>query len=75
MDAEAVVREATLDEIVGQVAQRAGIDQAQARTAVETVLGFLKQRLPAPLADQLDGVLGGGDGGGQAQDLEVWAGC
>lgn len=48
-----------MDEIIKQVAERAGIGEEQARTAVTTVVGFLKDRLPAPIAGQLDGVLGG----------------
>ena len=55
-----------MDEIIKQVAERAGIGEEQARTAVTTVLGFLKERLPAPIAGHLDGVLGGADGGGDA---------
>jgi hypothetical protein len=53
--------EATMDELVRTVAQRTGLDEAKARTAVETVMGFLKGRLPGPVAQQLDGVLGGQD--------------
>lgn len=54
-----------MDELIKQVAERTGIGEDKARTAVETVLGFLKQRLPAPVAGQLDGALqsGGGQGG------------
>ena len=44
-----------MDELVRQVAQKTGIAEEQARTAVMTVLGFLKERLPAPVAGQLDG--------------------
>lgn len=59
-----------MDELIGQVAQRAGIDQTQARTAVDSVLEFLKQRLPAPIAGQVEGALsGGGDIGAQAGGL------
>ncbi len=49
-----------MDELVRLVAQKTGIAEEQARTAVMTVLGFLKDRLPGPLAGQLDGVLGTG---------------
>lgn len=49
-----------MDELVKLVAQKTGISQEQARTAVETVVGFLKQKLPAPLAAQLEAVLGAG---------------
>ena len=53
-----------MDELIRQVAERTGIGEDKARTAVETVVGFLKERLPAPIAGQLDGVLGGGAAGG-----------
>jgi hypothetical protein len=55
-----------VDELIKQVAERTGIGEDKARTAVETVLGFLKQRLPAPIAGQLDGALGAGGGEGGA---------
>jgi hypothetical protein len=48
-----------MDELVKLVAQKTGISQDQARTAVQTVVDFLKQRLPAPVAAQVDGVLSG----------------
>ncbi len=48
-----------MDELVKQVAQRTGISQDQARTAVETVVNFLKSKLPAPVAGQIDAVLSG----------------
>ena len=51
-----------MEEVIKLVTQKAGISESQARMAVETVLGFLKQRLPGPLAGQLDSVIGG-DGG------------
>lgn len=42
-----------MDELVKQITARTGSSEAQAQTAVDTVLGFLKTRLPAPLAGQL----------------------
>lgn len=48
-----------MDELIKQVAQRAGISDDQARAAVTTVIGFLKDKLPAPVAAQVDGVLSG----------------
>ena len=63
-----------MDELVRQVVERTGISEAQARTAVETVVGFLKERLPAPIAGQVDGALGAAGGAlgglaGQAGDM------
>jgi uncharacterized protein (DUF2267 family) len=51
-----------MDELIQQVSQRTGISEEKAREAVQTVLGFLKDRLPAPLAGQLDSVLDGAGG-------------
>ncbi len=48
-----------MDELVKLVAQKTGLPPDQAKVAVETVIGFLKQKLPAPIAGQIDGVLGG----------------
>lgn len=52
-----------MDQLVKMVQERAGIDQSQARTAVDTVVGFLKDRLPGPVAGQIDGVISGGSSG------------
>ena len=46
-----------MDELVKQVAQRTGISEDKAQEAVNTVVGFLKARLPEPIAGQLDGIL------------------
>lgn len=51
-----------MDELVKLVVQKTGIQEAQAKTAVETVLNFIKQRLPAPIAAQVDAVIAGGSG-------------
>ncbi len=46
-----------MDELVNLVSQRTGLSQDQAKTAVDTVVGFIKQRLPAPIAGQIDQVV------------------
>lgn len=51
-----------MDELIKQVVERTGISEQQARGAVETVLGFIKTRLPESLAGQLDGLVGGASG-------------
>ena len=51
-----------MDELIKQVVERTGISEQQARGAVETVLGFLKTRLPEPIAGQLDSLAGGAGG-------------
>jgi uncharacterized protein (DUF2267 family) len=49
-----------MQELIEQLKSRVGLDDAKANSAVQTVLGFLKQRLPAPIASQLDSALSGG---------------
>jgi len=51
-----------MEELIKQVSAKAGISEEQARGAVNTVLGFLKDRLPEPIAGQLDNVVAGGGG-------------
>ena len=53
-----------MEELVRPVSRRAGISEEQARLAVETELGLVKERLPAPVAGQIDGGLGVQAGGG-----------
>ena len=65
-----------MDELIKQVSAKTGISEDQARTAVNTVLGFLKNKLPAPIAGQIDNVVGGGETstGGGLSDLASKAG-
>ena len=59
-----------MQEIINLVAQKTGIPTDKAQTAVTTVLGFLKERLPAPVAGQIDSlVAGGGTPGGMTGGL------
>ena len=53
-----------MDELVKLVSEKTGIPEDQARIAVETVLGFMKQKLPAPVAAQVDALLSDSTGGG-----------
>ncbi len=48
-----------MDELVKQISQRTGISEEQAKQAIAQVLDFLKQRLPAPVAQQIDSVMSG----------------
>ena len=55
-----------MDELLNRVTERTGLSPEQARAAVEAALGFLKERLPAPLASHLDSLIGGGESSGEA---------
>jgi len=49
-----------MDELVELVSQKTGISEEMARTAVETVIGYLKEKLPDPIAGRIDSLLSGG---------------
>lgn len=51
-----------MDELVNQVVQKTGISQDQARQAVQVVLGYVKNKVPGPVASQVDNVIGGQSG-------------
>jgi len=65
-----------MDELIKQVVSKTGISEDQARTAVTTVLGFVKDKLPAPIASQIDNAITGEGGGmgGTLGDLASKAG-
>ena len=58
-----------MDELVKLVSKKTGLPEATAKTAVETVVGYLKKKLPAPIAAQIDGVLGGAGAAKGVEDL------
>ena len=58
-----------MDELVKLVSKKTGISEELAKTAVEVVLGYLKDKLPAPIAGQIDGIISGGGGTGDIADV------
>jgi|UniRef100_A0A7C4Q8R4 nucleoid DNA-binding protein len=48
-----------MDELVNLVVQKTGIPEAAAKQAVEVVLGYLKEKLPVPIAGQIDTAVSG----------------
>jgi hypothetical protein len=52
-----------MNELVNRVTEKTGLSPDQAKAAVETVLGLLKERLPAPLANGLESLVGSGESG------------
>jgi uncharacterized protein (DUF2267 family) len=73
--------ECTMDELIKLVSSKVGISEEQARQAVQTVIGYVKDQLPAPIATQVEAFLGGsGEGadsespvdlGSLAQDVDL----
>ena len=50
-----------MDQLVELVSNKAGISEAQARKAIETVLKFLEERLPEPIGSRLEDLIEGVD--------------
>jgi uncharacterized protein (DUF2267 family) len=58
-----------MDELVKMVTKETGLPEAQARKAAEAVIKFLKTKLPAPIAGQVDAILKNEGTADTAQDL------
>jgi hypothetical protein len=63
-----------MEELIRQITERTGISDEQAQQAVSMAFGFVKDKLPEPIASQLEGFLGGSGGDasgilGQVQQL------
>ena len=54
-----------MDELINRVTAKTGLSPDQAKAAVDSVLGFLKERLPSPLASGLDSLIGGREASGE----------
>jgi hypothetical protein len=53
-----------MEELIKLVSQKTGLSPEHSKLAVDTVLSFVKSKLPAPIAGQIDGVLNGGGAAG-----------
>ena len=49
-----------MDDLVKLVSEKTGLSEEKARQATETVISYLKDHLPAPIAGQIDKALSGG---------------
>jgi hypothetical protein len=60
-----------MNELINLIVQKTGISQENAQKAAQTVIDFLKTKLPAPVASQVDAVLAGDMSGvaGQAGEM------
>lgn len=58
-----------MEDLIKMVADKTGISSDQAKTAVETVVGFVKEKLPPGISDQLEGIISGKDVSGGLADL------
>lgn len=51
-----------MNELVQHVCQKTGLPEDKAQQAVDTVIRYLKEKLPQPIAGQIDSALQGGGG-------------
>ena len=58
-----------MQELIKLVSDKTGLSEEMAKTAVQTVIGFLKDKLPASIGGQIDTVLAGAGGAGQLGGL------
>jgi uncharacterized protein (DUF2267 family) len=66
--------EISMNELIEQLKSRVGLDDNKAHSAAQTVIEFLKQRLPQPIAGHLDSVLAGGGAAGLESKVEGFLG-
>jgi hypothetical protein len=55
-------QELKMNEMIQRLIEKTGLSEEQATTAADTVLQFLKEKLPSPLASQLDSLSDGANG-------------
>jgi hypothetical protein len=48
-----------MDELIALISKKTGLPKEQAKMAADVVLDFLKKKLPAPVAAQVEAVLSG----------------
>lgn len=58
-----------MDELVKVVVKKTGLPEAQAKAAVTAVLDYLKKKLPAPVAGQVEALVQGGQAASMAEGL------
>ena len=58
-----------MEELINIVVEKTGLPEEQAKRAVDAVLDFVKDKLPEPIAAEVDSLIAGDAGLGQAGDL------
>jgi hypothetical protein len=52
-----------MNAMIQQLMDKTGLPEDKATAAVSTVVDFLKEKLPSPIASQIDSLMGGGASG------------
>lgn len=51
-----------MNDIIQRLIEKTGLPEDKARMAVDTVVNFLKEKLPGPVAGQIDSLIAGDSG-------------
>ena len=51
-----------MDQLIAMITEKTSLSADKAEEVVGMVIGFVKDKLPGPIASQLDGLMGGGGG-------------
>ena len=52
-----------MNEIMQRLMDKTGLPEDKAQAALDTVVGFLKEKLPGPVSSQIDSLMAGGASG------------
>ena len=59
-----------MEELIKQLQEKTGLPVDKVQDVIETVIGFVSDKLPGPIGDQVKGFLGGGDDGDDGGDSD-----
>jgi hypothetical protein len=59
-----------MEELIKTVTQKAGISESQARSAIETVVSFLKDKMPGGIGGQVEAFVKGGSAANVSDGLK-----
>jgi hypothetical protein len=51
-----------MDELIRRIVEKTGIPADKARSAAETVIGYIKTKVPGPISGQIDNAISGDKG-------------
>jgi hypothetical protein len=57
-----------VDDLIKQIQEKTGLPIDKAQDVIETVVGFIADKLPGPIGDQVKGFLGADDDGDTGGD-------
>ena len=63
-----------MEELIKMVTQKVGISESQAKSAIETVVSFLKDKMPGGIGSQVESFVKGGSVGNIMDGLKGKAG-